>query len=853
MNVRAQLLTAASATSLIPPPEPAIAVQTSKGLPGPWGDMREEFEANASGTSVQTSLGPALSCSYSLHSPSPPGPAAVLRPDVIPATQVGGRLMSTLAQRDWKNFFSDPNKGGPFRCKFADHISSGMAPELTTVPVQMTPPPVRKLDAVRQAATDIRVREIQSKGIIEEVSAPTMASALPPSQIDRKFIYTKEAPFLVPRTIYPFIHDFFLVAKATKGKWRDILNCALFNLLCVKHHIKFENLMTLVQILQRDDFMTALDITAAYPHVGIKKRFRNLFMFRHVFAGEKAPRWFRYIGMCFGLHAAPRLFTRLLRPILGYLRSSKHSLKVVNMLDDFNVNDFPAEVCTAKTQTLIDTFQSLHFLFEPTKCELHPLQHRIFLGALVDSKDLVFRLPKSKRRRISGRAATMMECVQRRLRLPMRGLASLLGVFRATRDMVAVAFLLTRELLRWLNLCVATQLVQMGIDSKHSNIILDDERSLDLFALASRKAESTNILRRGPDAPAWLSRIKWGVDVFALLPAEWVRVRTSRLVNELRWWAEELRLWNGKWIHAPPTTAHFTCDASGFGGGLCLRELTTRWFWVPAERIHSICWKELAVPELGLRALERELERGTDDVAQSRISGQNFLAEIDNVAAVANINHMGGSVQRLSELAESLWRFLLKRGSWMQARHLAGVLNVRADLASRWTDDRSEWRLSEQAWSLVEATFGPHSVDVMASRRNTMLPRFFSRWIEPDAAEWDALRQDWALEDNVYCHPPFIMIPQVLAHVRKCKCEITLIAPLWASQPWMPTLMEMSCRMPQLLLCETLVEPTSVIKGTATQPGWSTAVWRVSGESCSTEAFRASVSSKLWNLGRRNN
>ena len=48
----------------------------------------------------------------------------------------------------------------------------------------------------------------------------------------------------------------------------------------------------------------------------------------------------------------------------------------------------------------------------------------------------------------------------------------------------------------------------------------------------------------------------------------------------------------------------------------------------------------------------------------------------------------------------------------MSAEHLAGILNVRADRASRWRDDRQEWRLSEQAFELVERAFGPHTVDL---------------------------------------------------------------------------------------------------------------------------------------------
>ena len=68
---------------------------------------------------------------------------------------------------------------------------------------------------------------------------------------------------------------------------------------------------------------------------------------------------------------------------------------------------------------------------------------------------------------------------------------------------------------------------------------------------------------------------------------------------------------------------------------------------------------------------------------------------------------------------------------------------MRADRASRWRDDRQEWRLSEQAFELVERAFGPHTVDLFASRRNAMLPRFFSRWLAICALT----RADFALDE----------------------------------------------------------------------------------------------------------
>ena len=213
---------------------------------------------------------------------------------------------------------------------------------------------------------------------------------------------------------------------------------------------------------------------------------------------------------------------------------------------------------------------------------------------------------------------------------------------------------------------------------------------------------------------------------------------------------------------------------------------------------------------------------------------------------LSDINRQGGPMAHLSTLAERLWFWLLHQRSWILISHLAGVLNVRADVASRWRDDRSEWMLSEDAFAHVEAAFGPHTVDLFASRRNTQLPRFFSRWLDPDSAATDAMQRPWAAEGNPYCHPPIIMIPQVLAKVKKDKCEITLVAPVWASQAWISDLLALSVALPQLLLAEGLMEPCLPSATPIRQPGWQTAVWRLSGDATRPKVTSEELRSALW-------
>ena len=136
---------------------------------------------------------------------------------------------------------------------------------------------------------------------------------------------------------------------------------------------------------------------------------------------------------------------------------------------------------------------------------------------------------------------------------------------------------------------------------------------------------------------------------------------------------------------------------------------------------------------------------------------------------------------------------------------------MRADVASRWQDDRSEWRLSDEAWSQVQTAFGPHSTDLFASRRNALCLRYFSRWLDPEAAENDAFAHDWSKEDNAYAHPPYSLLGKVLTKVKQDKATITLVAPVWAAQSWFARLLDMSVEAPRLILCDRPAPPHVVL------------------------------------------
>ena len=74
-------------------------------------------------------------------------------------------------------------------------------------------------------------------------------------------------------------------------------------------------------------------------------------------------------------------------------------------------------------------------------------------------------------------------------------------------------------------------------------------------------------------------------------------------------------------------------------------------------------------------------------------------------------------------------------------------LHEHVDTISRIVDF-DDWGVSFKFVRLVDKIWGPHSVDRFAHFHNHKLPRFVSRFWNPDSEGVDAFCFDWAGENN---------------------------------------------------------------------------------------------------------
>lgn len=183
-------------------------------------------------------------------------------------------------------------------------------------------------------------------------------------------------------------------------------------------------------------------------------------------------------------------------------------------------------------------------------------------------------------------------------------------------------------------------------------------------------------------------------------------------------------------------------------------------------------------------------------------------------------------------VAKELWEFCLLHNIRLRAIHRAGVDNVRADQLSRVKYDPTGYRLRPEVYRHINRQFGPHTIDLMADRLNTQLPRFISRFPDPLAVGTDIFRSDLTRE-NGFVHPPPALISRVASLVARQGAVATLVTPNWKG-PWFPLLQQMS-------ICEPLQVPYHPQLLTQGHPNakyqlfsfrQGLVVWRISGQQC---------------------
>ena len=188
-----------------------------------------------------------------------------------------------------------------------------------------------------------------------------------------------------------FFSRLFVVPKADGGT-RPIINLKPLNKFIKKEHFRMSTLKDVKKNLQPGDWAVTLDLKDAYLHVPVHRRHRRFLRFN--FKGQA----YQFKTLPFGLTSAPRVFTRVTKPLLHLCR--RKGIRVVFYLDDILILARTKQELLTNAKVLIKWVNRLGFHLNMKKSNLNPSQSFQYLGLNWSTVPLSVRLPLDKRQDI---------------------------------------------------------------------------------------------------------------------------------------------------------------------------------------------------------------------------------------------------------------------------------------------------------------------------------------------------------------------------------------------------------------------------------------------------------------------
>jgi ribonuclease HI len=249
---------------------------------------------------------------------------------------------------------------------------------------------------------------------------------------------------------------------------------------------------------------------------------------------------------------------------------------------------------------------------------------------------------------------------------------------------------------------------------------------------------------------------------------------TPELRDELRFWRNlSLERLKAPIIEAPESTAvTVNTDASAFAwAGVLTDGTVARGSLSQGERATSSAQRELLAVHYTLQSFEE------------RLKGRRVHILTDSANGQAIMEHGSGKAH-LQRLALSIFWWCQKQGVRLSVSWVPREQNTVADCFSK-LEESCDFQLHPQWFGVLDAKWGPHTVDRFASTENALCKRFNALYHCPGAEAVDCFAQNWR-GDNNWCNPPFSLMGRLWAFLRMQGASATVIAPVWRSATWWP-------------------------------------------------------------------
>lgn len=319
-------------------------------------------------------------------------------------------------------------------------------------------------------------------------------------------------------------------------------------------------------------------------------------------------------------------------------------------------------------------------------------------------------------------------------------------------------------------------------------------------------------------------------------------VISTESLTEINFWLQEISNYNGKPVKelAPKWTSRSDASQWGYGGTLVNHPDYLYGFWEEDDQRH-INIKETHAVELTLKNF----------ILKKNETNSTWLHQTDNTTAMSVINNQGSQSQELNKIVLRVWEFCLNRGITLKVSHLPGKLMGDTDRLSRIKETSAEWKLNSKLFQVIDQIWGPHQIDLFASKENSQLEHYCSLYQDNQSIMIDSFLMSWK-DITGYAFPPFNQIMRMLKKVKRERATITVVLPLWKGAIWYPIVNQMAIDHPRVIKTSQLWE--SKILNKFGQKKFlnqiELSVWRISGLNSLILGFQNKRSSLYFTPGQ---
>ena len=220
-----------------------------------------------------------------------------------------------------------------------------------------------------------------------------------------------------------FLSSIFVRPKKN-GEYRVILNLKNLNEYVVYHHFKMDTFESAVNLVKENCFMASIDIRHAYHTIPIALEHQKYLRFRW------KGKIFQYTCLPFGLSSAPRIFTKVLKPIFAKLRT----LGYLNMtyIDDVLLFGDTIEECKMNVNITREYLEKFGFVIHGKKSQFQPKKCITFLGNVINSERMTIELTEENKDIIYEECKCLINKDQAKIRTVARVIGLIISSFSTT-------------------------------------------------------------------------------------------------------------------------------------------------------------------------------------------------------------------------------------------------------------------------------------------------------------------------------------------------------------------------------------------------------------------------------------